>query len=96
MRKEGGLIWGGDTISRKDSTIEINDYDMFRNNSTCRLGRRPVRQNPLTQPGNHGWTEKYATGIPNAKIKVTKQTLKIGTWNVRSLTGESKLQLLRN
>ena len=65
---------------------------MLRNNSTCRLGRRPIKQGPQTQPWSQGWTEKYATEIPNAKTKVVKQTLKIGAWNIRSLRGEGKLQ----
>ena len=63
---------------------------MFGNNPTYRLLWQSVKQGLQ----NQGWSEKYATGIPNAKIKVAKQKLKIGIWNLRSLRGEAKIQLL--
>src|SRR6218665_3812576 len=57
-----------------------------------RLGRRPVTQGPRNQSSNQGWTEKLAT---ERKIRVSKDILSVGTWNVRTLWATGKLQLLQ-
>ena len=57
----------------------------------CRLGRRPEKQGPRHQLSNRDWVDKLAT---ERKLKVTKEELSIGTWNVRTLWAAGKLDLL--
>jgi hypothetical protein len=40
-------------------------HTVGRNESTCRLGRRPVTQGPRPQLSSPGWVEKLATGEKN-------------------------------
>src|SRR6218665_4052132 len=60
--------------------------------NSCRLGRRPEKQGPRSQPSNRGWAEKSAT---ERKIKIARTMLSVGTWNVRTLREAGKLQLLQ-
>ena len=62
-------------------------------NKTFRLGRRPAKQGPRPQSGNQDWVEKSATGIK--KLKVAKDELTVGTWNVRTLWAAGHLELLK-
>ena len=69
-----------------------------------RLGRRPDQQGPRPLPSNQGRVEKSATGKhPNTnmtgntqRLKLVKDTLTVGTWNVQTLRAAGKLELLRN
>lgn len=56
----------------------------------CRLGRRPEKQGPRHQLSNRDWVDKLAT---ERRLKVTKEELSIGTWNVRTLWAAGKLDL---
>ena len=64
---------------------------MYTNSrNTCRLGRRPVKQGPRPLLGDQGRIEKLATGkstSPKAaeKLKIAKNALTVGTWNVQTL-----------
>src|SRR6218665_3025439 len=60
--------------------------------NSCRLGRRPEKQGPRSQPSNRGWAEKSAT---ERKIKIARTMLSVGTWNVRTLREAGKMQLLQ-
>ena len=73
--------------------------------NTCRLGRRQVKQGPRPLLSDHGRVEKLASGkLTSAKVKraatdklkITKNTLTVGTWNVQTLWATGKLELLRN
>ena len=51
--------------------------------------------------GNQGRIEKLATGKSTSmkateKLKIAKNTLTVGTWNVQTLWTTGKLELLRN
>src|ERR1700722_11568494 len=70
-----------------------------------RLGRRPGKQGPRPLPSNQGRVEKLATGKTSNtnyttknthKLKLIKNTLIVGTWNVQTLWAAGKLELLRN
>ena len=67
-----------------------------------RLGRRPGQQGPRPLPSNQGRVGKSATGRhPNTtgntqRLKLIKNTLTVGTWNVQTLWAAVKLGLLRN
>ena len=64
-----------------------------------RLGRRPGKQGPRPLPSNQGRVEKLATGQTSNtthKLKLVKNTLTVGTWNVQTLWAAGKLELLRN
>ena len=70
-----------------------------------RLGRRPGKQGSRPLPSDHGRIEKLATGkISNTncttkntdKLKLVKNNLTVGTWNVQTLWAAGKLELLRN
>jgi hypothetical protein len=62
------------------------------NRDRCRLGRRPVIQGPRLQSGNRGWIDKLAT---ERNLKLARNTLSVGTWNVRTLAATGKLQMLQ-
>ena len=72
------------------------------NTNPYRLGRRPGEQGPRPLPSNQGTVEKLATGKqPNTtknthRLKLVKNTLTVGTWNVQTLWAAGKLELLRN
>ena len=58
--------------------------------STCRLKRRPVKQDSRPLLGDQGRVEKLATGKLTSmktaeKLKLAKNTLTLGTWNVLTL-----------
>ena len=58
--------------------------------NTCQLGRRPVKQGPRPLPGDQGRIEKLDTGKLTStkateKLKIAKNTLTVGTWNVKTL-----------
>jgi exonuclease III len=70
-----------------------------------RLGRRPGQQGPRPLPSNQGRVEKLVTGKTSNtnyttknthKLKLVKNTLTVGTWNVQTLWAAGKLELLRN
>ena len=69
--------------------------------NTCRLKRRPVKQGPHPLLDDQGSVEKLATGNLTStkateKLKIAKNTLTVGTWNVQTLWTTGKLELLRN
>ena len=67
-----------------------------------RLGRRPGQQRPRPLPSNQSRVGKSATGRhPNTtgntqRLKLVKNTLTVGTWNVQTLWAAGKLELLRD
>jgi len=72
---------------------------------TYRLGRRPGKQGPRPLPNNQGRVEKLVTGKISStnsttktayKMKLIRNTLTVGTWNVQTLWAVGKLELLRN
>ena len=68
------------------------------NELSYRLGRRPGRQGPRPQLGDQGWVEKWNTGKQEGKdtsFAMTKETIRIGTWNVRTLREAEKLERLK-
>ena len=76
----------------------MNDF----NTKPYRLGRRPGEQGPRPLPSDQGRVEKLATGKNSyttkntQKLKLAKNTLTVGTWNVQTLWAAGKLELLRN
>ncbi|CAF2091543.1 unnamed protein product [Rotaria magnacalcarata] len=76
----------------------MNDF----NTKPYRLGRRPGKQGPRPLPSDQGRVEKLATGKNSyttkntQKLKLAKNTLTVGTWNVQTLWAAGKLELLRN
>ena len=70
------------------------------NTNSYRLGRRPGEQGPRPLLRNQGRVEKLATGKLSTsnidKLKLTKDTITIGTWNVQTLWAAGKLELVRN
>ena len=69
----------------------LDDQDRVKKLAT---GSRPLL-------GNQGRIEKLATGKSTSmkateKLKIAKNTLTVGTWNVQTLWTTGKLQLLRN
>jgi hypothetical protein len=75
--------------------------NVIRDNS-YRLGRRPGKQGPRPLPSDQGRVEKLATGKNSyttkntQKLKLAKNTLTVGTWNVQTLWAAGKLELLRH
>ena len=70
-----------------------------------RLGRRPDKQGPRPLSSNQDRVEKLATGKQGRekedskhteRIRLVKNTLTVGTWNVQTLWATGKLELLRN
>ena len=70
-----------------------------------RLGRRPGEQGPRPLPSDQDRVEKLATGKKlytndttqnTQKLKLAKNILTVGTWNVQTLWAAGKLELLRN
>ena len=70
-----------------------------------RLGRRPGEQDPRPLSSNQGRVDKLATGKPSntkhptkntQRLKLAKNILTVGTWNVQTLWAAGKLDLLRN
>lgn len=84
---------GADTPIVKGNTNEIQSMKNPIRNETFRLGRRPAKQGPRPQSGNQDWVEKSATGMH--KLKVAKDELTVGTWNVRTLWAAGHLELLK-
>ena len=76
----------------------MNDF----NTESYRLGRRPGKQGPRPLSIDQGRVEKLATGKNSCttkntqKLKLAKNTLTIGTWNVQTLWAAGKLELLKN
>jgi hypothetical protein len=79
----------------------MNDF----NKKPYRLGRHPGKQGPRPLPSDQGRVEKLATGKNlhinyttenTTKLKLAKNTLTVGTWNVQTLWTAGKLELLRN
>lgn len=84
--------------------MKVNDLNPYR------LGRRPGQQGPRPLLGDQGSVEKLVTGkasnTKNSKtnntvastneIRLRKEILTIGTWNVRTLWEAGKLDLLRH
>ena len=76
----------------------MNDF----NTKPYRLGRRPGKQGPRPLSSDQGRVEKLATGKNSyttkntQKLKLAKNTLTVGTWNVQTLWTAGKLELLRN
>ena len=69
--------------------------------NTCWLERRPVKQGPRPVLDDQGRVEKLATGKwttmkATEKLKIVKNTLTVGTWNVLTLWTTGKLELLKN
>ena len=70
------------------------------------VGRRPAvtKQGPRPLLNGQGRVEKLATGKSTStkgkktteKVKIAKNTLTVGTWNVQTLWATGKLELLRN
>ena len=60
-----------------------------------------IKQGPRLLLGDRGRGEKLTTGKPTGtkateKLKIAKNTLTVGTWNVQTLWASGKLELLRN
>ena len=76
----------------------MNDF----NTTPYRLGRRPGKQGPHPLSSDQGRVEKLATGKNSyttkntQKVKLAKNILTVGTWNVQTLWAAGKLELLRN
>ncbi|CAF3667175.1 unnamed protein product, partial [Rotaria socialis] len=76
----------------------MNDF----NTKPYRLGRRQGEQGPHPLSSDQDRVEKLATGKNSCttkntqKLKPTKNTLTVGTWNVQTLWAAGKLELLRN
>ena len=67
----------------------------------CQLGHRPLKQGPRPLLGDQDRVEKLATGKLTStkateKLKIAKNTLTVGTWNVQTLWTTGKLELFRN
>ena len=67
----------------------------------CQLGRRRIKQGLSPLLGDQGRGEKLATEKLTStkateKLKIAKNTLTVGTWNVQTLCTTGKLELLRN
>ena len=87
------------TTRRKKPTM--NDHST----TPYRLGRRPGKQGPRPLPSDQGRIDKLATGKPfntknptgnTQRLKLAKNILTVGTWNVQTLWAAGKLELLRN
>jgi hypothetical protein len=76
----------------------MNDF----NTKPYRLGLCSGEQGPRPLPSDQGRVEKLATGKNSyttkntQKLKLAKNTLTVGTWNVQTLWAAGKLELLRN
>src|SRR6266536_4583295 len=81
---------------------------MTTTGKSSRLGRRPGQQGPRPQPSNRDWVEKSTTGkqeqvqdehqpdLKNGKrLKMAREEITVGTWNVRTLWATGQLELLR-
>ena len=86
---------GADTPIVKKKTKEIQSMTTNISNETSWLGRRPVKQGPHPQSRNQGWVEKSTTGMKTKKLKIAKDELTVGTWNVRTLWAAGHLELLK-
>ena len=102
---KGGVFGGrgADTAACKTKRRQkptMNDDDTL----PYRLGRRPGEQGPRPLPSNQGRVEKLATGQHvntnmtgnTQRLKLVKNILTVGTWNVQTLWAAGKLELLRN
>ena len=77
--------------------------NMTTNNKVYRLGRRPGVQGPRPQPSDRGCVGKSVTGNrPQQQLdgkakglRVAKEELTVGTWNVRTLWATGQLELLQ-
>ncbi|CAF3342873.1 unnamed protein product [Rotaria socialis] len=79
----------------------MNDF----NTKPYRLGRRPGEQGPRPLPSDQDRVEKLTTGKKlytndttqnTQKLKLAKNILTVGSWNVQTLWAAGKLELLRN
>ena len=70
-----------------------------------RLGRRPGKQDPRPLSSDQSRVDKLATGKPlntkhstgnTQRLKLAKNILTVGTWNVQTLWAAGKLELVRN
>ena len=77
------------------------------NENICRLERRPVKQAPHYLPSNQSRIEQLATGKSTStkgkrtitvteKLKIAKDRVIVGIWNVPIQRATGKLELLRN
>ncbi len=87
------------TRRRKKPTMNDNSTNPYR------LGCHPGKQGPRPLPSDQGRVEKLATGKHlkmkhttgnTQRLKLFKNTLTVGTWNVQTLWAAGKLELLRN
>jgi len=67
-------------------------HEMSSNVNTSRPRCRPVKQGPHPQLSNRGWVEKSHTG---RNLKLARQQLTVGIWNLRTLRETGKLEQLR-
>ena len=79
----------------------MNDF----NTKPYRFGRHPEKQGSRPLPSDQGRVQKLATGKNlhtnfttenTVKLKLAKNTLTVGTWNVQTLWASGKLERLRN
>lgn len=84
---------------RKKPTMKVDSRTPYR------LGRRPGKQGPRPLSSDQGRVDKLATGKPSntkhptkntQRLKLDKNILTVGTWNVQTLWAAGKLELLRN
>ena len=77
---------------RKKPTMNVLKTNPYR------LGRRPGEQGPRPLSSDQDRVEKLATGKPfiTKRMKLAKNILTVGTWNVQTLWAAGKLELLRN
>ena len=72
-----------------------------KNRNTCPLGRHPIKQGSCPLLSNQSRvkklaTEKLTSTKATEKLKIAKNTLTVGTWNVQALWTTGKLDLFRN
>ena len=84
---------------RKKPTMNVHRMTPYR------LGRRPGEQGPRPLSSDQGRVDKLATGKPSntkhpttntQRLKLAKNILTVGTWNMQTLWATGKLELLRN
>ena len=95
---------GADTAVRKSKRRKKPTMSDHHTNP-YRLGRRPGKQGPRPLSSNQGRVDKLATGQHintkhptgnTQRLKLVKNILTVGTWNVQTLWAAGKLELLRN
>ena len=100
LKKVGALDGRGADTAVCKKTRRQKPTMIDSNTNSYRLGRRPGEQGPRPLSCNQGRAKKLATGKLSTtnidKLKLTKDTITIETWNVQTLWAAGRLKLLRN